>query len=631
MINDSPISDWPQQGTNSAEIHQGLSLKYPQDKCIHQLFEAQVAKNPEGVAIECNGDKFSYKELNEQANRLANYLIETHVAPQSLVGICISRSFNMVVGIIATFKAGCTYVALDPEYPDVRRQYILNDSQIDVVLTESNFINKINTNKTVLLDKPKLFEHCAEHNPKLCQSSEQLAYVIYTSGSTGNPKGVAIRHRNTCAMLHWARSIYSDIELSRVLASTSLNFDLSVFELFVPLCFGFQTIIVKNILTLFESDINVSLINTVPSAIRLLIDQDAIPANVETINLAGEPLTANIINALLERNTCNKVCNLYGPTEDTSYSTYAEFTQPINEVPHIGRPIANSQAYVMSEEHCLLPTGSVGELYLGGDGVAQGYLNRSQLTEKKFITNSYGQGELYRTGDLVRFNNDGCLEFIGRIDDQVKIRGFRVELGEINHQILQHPEITSAIVIASDDQNGEKHLIAYVVSDRSEHIDDKVLVSQLRQHLQSVMPDYMQPAAFVVLDTLPLNLTGKIDKNALPAPDFSMLDEYIAPSNTIECGLVTIWKSVLKINKDMSVNTSFFDLGGQSLLATKLMSSINLEFGVLVSLTEIFEAETIQKIGKIIVHNVKNSARIEQQRVHKLHQERIGELEEFDL
>ncbi|ALU45886.1 hypothetical protein AT705_23465 [Pseudoalteromonas rubra] len=604
------------------------ALDYPRELCIHELFEQQAAATPEQVALRFGEQTLSYGELNARANQLAHYLRAEHnIGPDSLVGLCVERSLDMVIGIWGILKAGGAYVPLDPNYPQSRLAYLVEDARLDVVLSQQNVAEGITLGyaNVVLLDTPEshnhdIFSAYPAHNLTRAEtgvSAQSLAYLIYTSGSTGKPKGVMIEHGNTVAMLQWAKQAYSDAELSKVLASTSLNFDLSIYELFLPLCFGHQSVIVQNAMALAEQQLDISMINTVPSAMKALLEVGAVPDGVKVINLAGEPLTAQQVNQILEACPGVAVCNLYGPSEDTTYSTAARFTTALNQVPDIGRVIANSQAYVLGSAQELLPTGSVGELYLGGAGVARGYLNRPELTAERFIDNPYYEADgvnnskrLYRTGDLVRYREDGHFEFIGRIDDQVKIRGFRIELGEIEHRLNTHPDVATSLVMAREHSDGGHYLVAYLqpclTCETREEIDNvtrqQAWLSDVKSALEGDLPAHMIPGQFVLIDEWPLTPNGKIDKKALPAPQGMLAgQEYIAPQSETEHALVAIWAELLDLNSEqISTSANFFELGGHSLYLIKLAGAIKTQFEIELTLREIYDAAELAVLSKVI-------------------------------
>ncbi|RZM81335.1 hypothetical protein C3B51_09160 [Pseudoalteromonas rubra] len=599
-------------------------LDYPRELCIHELFEQQAAATPEQIALRFGEQTLSYGELNSRANQLAHYLRAEHnIGPDSLVGLCVERSLEMVIGIWGILKAGGAYVPLDPNYPQSRLAYLIEDAGLNVVLSQQNVADKVSLGyaNVVLLDAPESHNHdiisaYPAHNLTRAETgvcAQSLAYLIYTSGSTGKPKGVMIEHGNTVAMLQWAKQAYSDVELDKVLASTSLNFDLSIYELFLPLCFGYQSVIVQNAMALAEQQLDISMINTVPSAMKALLEVGAVPSGVKVINLAGEPLTAQQVNQILEACPGVAVCNLYGPSEDTTYSTAARFTTALNQVPDIGRVIANSQAYVLGSAQELLPTGSVGELYLGGAGVARGYLNRPELTAERFIDNPYYEAtgvnnskRLYRTGDLVRYREDGRLEFIGRIDDQVKIRGFRIELGEIEHRLNAHPDVVTSLVMAREHSDGGHYLVAYLqpclTCETNDETRQQAWLVDVKNALEGDLPAHMIPGQFVLIEEWPLTPNGKIDKKALPAPQGMLAgQEYIAPQSETEHALVAIWAELLDLNSEqISTSANFFELGGHSLYLIKLAGAIKTQFEIELTLREIFDAAELAVLSQVI-------------------------------
>ena len=459
-------------------------VDYPvKDSCIHDLFQAQVERTPLSVALVDGEEQLTYEELNARANKLAHYLQTVGVGPETTVGVCMERSVDMVVALLAILKAGGAYIPLDPAYPSARLEFMLSDARVAVLLTQQHLIDDvpslsadINDTKVVCVDTDwPAISKCPEHNPTSGATPENLAYVIYTSGSTGTPKGVAIQHSNTVALLNWALDTFSAHELQGVLASTSICFDLSVFELFVPLSCGGSVILAQNALALpslpsITRD-KVTLINTVPSAMTELLRLGAVPPSVVTINLAGEPLHNKLAQLIYERcPSVERVYNLYGPSEDTTYSTFAFVERGATQEPSIGRPISNTQVYLLDKQGGLqlVPAGTPGEVYIAGDGLARGYLHREELSQEKFISNPFnipGTGaRLYKTGDLARYSSDGSgnIQFLGRIDHQVKIRGFRIELGEIEAALQGHSSVQDVVVVAREDEAGDKRLVAYV-------------------------------------------------------------------------------------------------------------------------------------------------------------------------
>ncbi len=476
---------------------------YPTHQLLHHLFEAQVNRTPDATAIVFEQAQLSYCELNQRANQLAHDLIALGVGPEVLVGLCVERSLEMVVGLLGILKAGGAYLPLDPEYPRERLAFMLEDGDVPLLITQSRLTGELAQQdvKFVCLDSDReSIARRLDANPPTRAGPKNLAYVIYTSGSTGRPKGVAIEHRSTVAMLYWAKDVFSE-DIAGTLASTSLCFDLSVFELFVPLSFGGTIILAKNALELpdLAAANRVTLINTVPSAMTALLKMNGVPESVRTVNLAGEPLSTQLVKQIYERKTITRVFDLYGPSEDTTYSTY---TLRSSQGPAtIGRPIANTQVYLLDPNLNPVPIGVAGELHVSGAGLARGYLNRAELTAEKFIPNPFSENpnsRLYKTGDLARYLPDGNIEFLGRIDHQVKIRGFRIELGEIEAALAQHPAVREVAVVAREDTPGDKRLVAYVVQGsrhRNEKSDQEAaLQAEQVAQWQSVYDDVYQRA-----------------------------------------------------------------------------------------------------------------------------------------
>ena len=595
---------------------------YPKDQCIHQLFEAQVEGGPDTVAVVFEDQQLSYRQLNERANRLARYLKRQGVGADVRVGICVARSLDLIVGILGIVKSGGAYVALDLSYPQERLEFVLADAQVALLLTQEALFDaegltmEGNERQFPGFD-PRIPRVCLDRDWQLIAKEsaanlenstgvDNLAYVIYTSGSTGQPKGVAIEHRNTVAFLSWVHSAFTKLELSGVLASTSICFDLSIFEIFAPLTCGGTLIMAENALALvtISTRSKVSLLNTVPSAINELLRLEAVPATVRVINLAGEPLRTDLVRRIYESTEVGKVHDLYGPSECTTYSTWT--CRAADGPQTIGRPIANTQIFILDGQRHEVPIGVVGEIYIGGDGVARGYLNRPELTAERFIYHSF-DGEpvrrLYRTGDLGRYLPDGNIEFLGRSDHQVKIRGYRIELGEIEFVLGQHPAIQEAVVLAREDSPGERRLVAYSVA----RVGDAPSAHELRGFLQHKLPEFMVPSVFMFLDALPLTPNGKLDRKALPVPDQRRPEleaAFVPPRNALEELLVNVWSEVLRAER-IGVHDNFFELGGHSLLATQVISRIRGAFQVELPLRTFFETPTVAGFAERIEKTVR--------------------------
>src|SRR5438270_2725443 len=478
------------------------ATEFPQDKCLHQLFEEQVARTPNAVAVMFEKEELSYAQLNARANQLAHYLRELGVKPDSRVAICVERGLEMVVGLLAVLKAGGAYVPLDPAYPADRLRFMLEDSAPVALLTQSH-LEKLFAgiaDRLPVLDltaaTPPWQQH-PETNPDAAAiglGPRHLAYVIYTSGSTGMPKGVGIEHLNTVNFISWSQSSFTSSALERTLFSTSLNFDLAVFECFVPLACGAMVRIVPNALELARTQVDVTLINTVPSAMSSLVEAGRVPQTVHTINMAGEPLQRALVEKIFATTQVSAVCNLYGPSETTTYSTWVAMPRNEGFVSHIGRPIANTRIYILDAHGEPVPLGVTGELYIGGAGVARGYLNRPELTAEKFLKDPFtddANGRMYRTGDLGRWLSDGNIKFLGRNDFQVKIRGFRIELGEIEAALRSDARVQDAVVTV-DGEGEAKRLLGYVVAGAEEPEQEGLQSEYLEDWRQTYEGTYVQ-------------------------------------------------------------------------------------------------------------------------------------------
>ena len=590
-------------------------LEHSPTECIHELFEKQVAKTPDAVALISENESLTYQELNKRANQLAHYLRSLGVGPEELVGVCLERSVDLVATLLGIMKAGGAYVPIDPAYPRARLAFMLEDAAIKVLITQaslSEFSRELPVTRVYIdQDNAKLAE-MSEDNPPNRTLPDNLAYIIYTSGSTGRPKGIGIRHRSASILLAWAKAFYTPQEMEGVLFSTSICFDISVFEMFASLTEGYKCILAENALALpsLRAANQVTLLDAVPSAVAELVRIKGIPSSVRMVNLPGEPLSATLVQEVFEQDTVERAVNLYGPSEDTTFTTYALLTREDTLPPPIGRPLSNTQIYILDKHFQVVPARVPGELYIGGDGLSRGYLNRPEQTAARYVPNPFGPpgSRMYRTGDLARYRLDGNLEYLGRIDHQVKIRGFRIELGEIEIALDEHEKIETSIVMAREDANGAKQLVAYIVMSAEDFS-----VSELRNYIKDRLPEYMIPSVFVRLDAMPLLPNGKVDRLSLPDPGFTTVaaaDTYLAPQTPVEEVLANMWAGLLRVER-VGVNDNFFELGGHSLLAVQLISRIRDLLLVELPLLTLFEAPTISLLAAVLASHEAQPGRIE--------------------
>jgi amino acid adenylation domain-containing protein/non-ribosomal peptide synthase protein (TIGR01720 family) len=573
------------------------------------VFEAQVDRSPQARALVFEQSSLSYTELNAQANRLAHYLISRGIGPEQLVAIALPRSLEMVVGLLGVLKTGAAYLPLDPDYPPQRLASMLEDAQPACVLATAQRAQQLPDDviPVLLLDAPQFVERlsqCPATNPCDAErvgplNTQNPAYVIYTSGSTGVPKGVVVAHRSVAAFLSWAAADIGPTRLAKVLASTSLNFDVSIFEIFAPLVAGGRVEILQNLLSLggpAQRNRRASLVSGVPSAFAVILKDRVANFDARTVVLAGEVCSAATIKKIDAVLPEAEILNLYGPTEATVYAT-AYSVQDKNEVPPIGRPIWNTRIYVLDGNLQPVPVGVAGELYIAGAGLARGYLNRPALSAERFVADPYGEAgsRMYRSGDLARWRAGGVLEFLGRADQQLKIRGFRIEPGEIEAALERHPMVARAAVIGRQDSEGGKQLVGYVVSAGSETADPALL----RSYLSQTLPGYMVPAAIVVLDALPLTANGKLNIKALPAPDFSAGERNgrRGPRTLQEEILCGLFAEVLGLER-VGIDDDFFALGGHSLLVTRLLSRIRTALELELPIRSVFQAPTVAGLAQ---------------------------------
>ncbi|RXU07698.1 hypothetical protein B1F68_08675, partial [Pseudomonas syringae] len=498
-------------------------------------------------------------------------------------------------------KAGGGYVPLDPAYPAERIAYMLQDSAPAAVLAHTATQGLLaDISMPVINFDLSDWQDESVQNPQVAGlTSAHLAYLIYTSGSTGLPKGVMIEHRNTVNFLTWAHKAFDASVLEKTLFATSLNFDLAVYECLAPLTSGGRIEVVKNILELQHGEHDIGLINTVPSALKALLDVEGLPTSVHTVNVAGEALKRSLVENLFEKTGVQRLCNLYGPSETTTYSSWVAMDREDGFAPHIGKPVGNTQFYLLDERQQPVPLGVAGEIYIGGAGVARGYLNRDELTAERFLQDRFSQrpaARMYRTGDLGRYLPDGNIEYLGRNDDQVKLRGFRIELSEIEAVLATHPAVHEVALLVRQDA-GEKRLVAYFTVHEAQRTLE---IETLRSHLQTRLPDYMVPAAYVRLDALPLTTNGKLDRKALPEPDAQALISrgYEAPQGEVENLLATIWAEVLQVEQ-VGRHDHFFELGGHSLLAVSLIERMR-QAGLSADVRVLFSQPTLAALAAAV-------------------------------
>lgn len=576
---------------------------YPRSKMVYQLFEEQVEKTPGQIALVFEGQQVTYRELNQKANQLARVLRERGVKADQIVGLMADRSVEMVVGLLGILKAGGAYLPIDPEYPVERIRYILTNSQVNLLLTQSHYLESISFEGELIDLEDQQYYVGEQENLECLNTPNDLAYVIYTSGSTGQPKGVLIHHQGLVNYVTWASKVYLHGEKWNFPLYSSLSFDLTVTSIYLPLITGNQIIIYGNdekeilIAKIIKED-QVQIIKLTPAHLQLIKEMDLDKSHIQAFIVGGEELKTELASQIHRKYHGNvKIYNEYGPTETVVGCMIYQYN-PVQDqgrtVP-IGVPADNVQIYLLDEDRRPVATGVSGEIYISGDGVARGYLQQPSLTEERFVQNPFiPEQRMYKTGDLARRLADGNIEFIGRMDHQVKIRGYRIELGEIERQLLQRSDVEEAVVIDHQDDQGDKTLCAYLVGQA------ELDISAIKEDLAKVLPSYMIPTHFIVLDQIPLTSNGKVDRRALPDPAEICTTALVAPRNSIEAQLLEIWKRVL--NKDeISVTANFFEIGGHSLKATQLMALIYKEMNVEFSLMEIFESSTIEALAEAIL------------------------------
>ena len=591
------------------------------DTCIHTLFEAQVERTPDAIAAEIQGNQLTYRELNNRANQLAHFLINNGVGPDTLIGICVQRSLRMLVGMLGVLKAGGAYVPLDPAYPADRLAFMIEDAGLSLVLTQECLTSDIPAGRATLLCLDRDWTAIAKEsneNPGAKVGPANLAYVIYTSGSTGNPKGVMIEHRSLVNFTVTAAAAYKIGPADRVLQFASLSFDLSVEEIYPALTHG-ATIVLRTDEMISSArdfmhycqewrttilDLPTAYWHELADALNKI--DLKLPETVRLVIIGGEKAAFDRVAAWHRRvGERVRLVNTYGPTETTVAVTMCDLRRQdeslrLHTVP-IGRPLANATAYLLDESLRPVPIGVLGELHIGGPGVARGYVNRPELTAEKFIPDPFSDGQdarLYKTGDLVRYRPDGNIEFLGRIDNQIKIRGFRVELEEIEQAVRSRTGVADCVVGLHEDGDGDQRLFAYVVRRQRAELT----ISELRNYLKTKLPSYMVPASFELIDALPLSPSGKINRRALPAPRFARTEadeSFLAPRTPIERLLAVEWCDVLKLER-IGIHDNFFELGGHSLLAAKVVSRVRSSLEVEFGMVDLFQAPTIASLAALL-------------------------------
>lgn len=613
----SQLQEWNQTQAN-----------YPQDKCVHQLFEAQVERSPETIAAvfsQNSQQQLTYRELNSKANQLAHYLQQLGVGPDVLVAICMERSLEIAIAVLGVLKTGAAYVPLDPAYPKERLTFMLADTQAPVILTQSHLVSDLPAHqaRAVCLDSDwREIVSFSTENPVSSVSPENLTYTIYTSGSTGQPKGVPLPHRALVNLIAWQLQNSSLEGAAKTLQFASLSFDVSFQEMFCTWCAGGTLVFIteeirrdaQSLLQLINQEKIQRLFLPFIALQHLAEAADTyqlVPKSLREVVTAGEQLQVNryIASFFQQLENCT-LHNQYGPSESHVVTAYTLAGPPGDwpALPPIGRPIANTQIYLLQKDDQPVPVGVAGELYIGGICLARGYLNRPDLTAEKFIPNPFKHNEisaiedeedrLYKTGDLARYQADGNIEYIGRIDGQVKIRGFRIELGEIETALANHRAVKQAVVLAREDEPGDKRLVAYVVANPEEQL----AIADLRSYLQGKLPDYMVPAIFMTVEAMPKTPSGKIDRRALPAPDSQRQEQsqsYAAPQSELECLLAGVWSKLLKIDR-VGIHDNFFEIGGNSLMTLQVAVQVRELLAIDLPIVKLFQHPTIAQLANYL-------------------------------
>ncbi|KPA09958.1 non-ribosomal peptide synthetase/polyketide synthase, partial [Candidatus Magnetomorum sp. HK-1] len=604
-IADLPLLD-AQEMYQILYMYNKNDIQYDMEMCTHQWFEYQAQKNANSIAVIDGTTDYTFNEINNSANQLARYLKKRGVKSDGIVGVCTDRSVKMIVSLYAIYKAGAAHLPLDPNYPRERLEFLIKDANVEIVISQSDLIENLpgNSYQTILLDvEYNQINKENENNLNIPVQLNNLNYVIYTSGSTGCPKGVAIEHRGISSLINCFSNIFTPQELKGVLVQASLNFDMSILEIILPLSLGGTIILAENALHLptLPAREKVKLVFMVPSVMKSLLQIQGLPQNVMTVHLGGEPVSKALVKKLYQLNHIKKVFNLYGPSEYSVLCTYNFIGRDLEQKPFLGKPIPNCRIYVLDSLLQPVPIGMPGELCVGGVGVARGYLNQPELMQERFIRNPFideAAPILYRTGDLVKMRNNGELDFIGRNDFQVKIRGFRIELEEIENTIYEYPGIHSAVIEAVENKSGDKNIVAYI-----ENRDTKKITSaQIRSFLKAKLPEYMIPSIIIFIKSMPLMPNGKFDRKSLPDPYLFQKNntkyarkERRSPTESL---ISKIWSEVLD-TQHIGIYGNFFEIGGHSLLLVKMLVQL-LKHIDSITLIDLYRYPTVHSLAAFI-------------------------------
>lgn len=579
-------------------------ISYDKCACIHQLIEKQVKCSKNNIAVECLNESITYKELNEKANQIAWNLRKKGIHRDDIVALMCNRSIDMIVGMLGILKAGACYLPIDPKYPLKRIQYILEDSRARVIVTQKVFLTSLDSdNECVCIDSLVIKQEGKYNIPNINMSTD-LAYIIYTSGSTGMPKGVMLTHQSVHNFIVGVTDIINFTSKKTIVSLTTISFDIFVLESLLPLVLGMKIIIADPMQLLhFVEDKKIDMLQTTPSTMKIILNDEANLPYIEELSeimLGGEAFPLSLLKAL-QKMTKAKIYNMYGPTETTVWSTIKDLTE-VDKIT-IGKPISNTEIYILDENNTVVENGEIGELGIAGDGLARGYLNREELTKERFIYGDFGEKKrLYKTGDLAKRLDNNDIEYCGRIDSQVKIRGFRIELGEIEACLSKYNDITDCVIIGLENNVQEKYLVAYYVAEK------EIPVSKLIHFLKQSLPEYMIPGVYMKISNLPMTSNYKIDKNALPKPDVNrpfMDVEYVKPGNTLEESLTELWCKILNKNH-IGIYDNFFELGGNSILLTNLTIELQKIFGDIINVVDIFASSSIAELAKLIHKKLNN-------------------------